>query len=142
IRLFTHLEQRLGRHHFPARLDALLTRLRAPRPASEDALPLDALHVFGVSRLAPAVVTLLGELGRHVPVHLYMLAATADYLGDLVTRGDAKAWARQVIEARLARDQVDASIRMAASTHDPLLVSFGRLSREMQILTLDRLGHA
>jgi len=111
--LFEALERDLGRTHFPARILALRDAIRSERPMET----CGALHVFGLSSLPPAVLDLLRDLSTREPVHLYLLAATQDYLGDLA-KGDA------------------------ASPHDPLLGSLGRLSRAMQALCLERLPDA
>lgn len=125
--LFALAERRLaGQAHFAAHADALRDALDSGAPLQG----LPALHVFGLARMPAALWPLLASLGRRVPVRVYLLSATADYLGDLKNHRDR------------CRDraQLQQAIDEQAGQFHPLLQSLGRLARDVQLQALETFG--
>ena len=104
--LFQALVDRHGPHHLPARVAAALGRLaaRSPLPGT---LP-SALHLFGFRALPPLHLRLLSAVAERVPVDLYVLTVTREWVAEAAS-GDAP-----------------------DDTVHPLLLTSGRLHREWQ----------
>ena len=79
--------------------------------------------LFGVSSLPPLQLEILGELARYTEVHLFVVAPSREFFGDIRDKGSI---------ARAARS---ASVEDAHLTvGSPLLASMGRLGRDFQSL--------
>jgi len=91
-----------------------------------DGLPA-RISVFGLSSISPLHTHVLAALARVVPVHLFVLAPTDAWWGDL--RSLREQWRA----ARRGGEPVAASAdERAAIEGHPLLAAFGRLGRDFQ----------
>ncbi|RFA27293.1 exodeoxyribonuclease V subunit gamma [Alkalilimnicola ehrlichii] len=123
-RLWRRLTEAGGAHR-AALLERCLTALRSGEVAA-DKLPA-RLSVFGLSNLPPPLLTLLTELGRHIPIHLFLLSPTEDYWGDLRS------------EREIYRQAADADPEaLYLATGNKLLASLGRQGRDFHELLLDQ----
>lgn len=105
---------------------ALLRRLHAALSVADATRP--ALHVFGLSHLAPTELSLLRAFARSAPVLLYVADPCREYWGGLLAGNDDAAWRawRAAETARL--DLPVDEPGWAAQTH-PLLARWGRLGQ-------------
>ncbi len=114
---------------------------RAPHPAAlADALQKSTepafaekfprLCIFGISTLPPFYLALLGHLATLTEVHLFLLAPTQEYWGDV--RGEKE-------QARYRRWQAKRGSRSqpAFEQGHPLLASLGKIGREFHEALLD-----
>jgi exodeoxyribonuclease V gamma subunit len=118
--LFRDLVARHGPAHQAARARAFIERLRSA-DAIDVRLP-ERISVFGIATLPRLHLSVLAALAQRIDVHLFLLAATREYFGDLRRR-------LPVME--------EASVVAGASGEPPLLASFVRLGREFQDLLED-----
>lgn len=133
--LYLQLQRQLGQqgdHHYAARIAKLLDQLRQGGHPKD----LHALYVFGLTRLPPTLLQVLQALSQQVPVRLYLLAATADYLGDLVVKGQRRQLNRATLPDFPRRESLESAWQLGSIQHHPLLASLGRLSRDTQALTV------
>lgn len=75
----------------------------------------ERVHVFGISSLAPFYLSVVERLSEYVNIHLYVFSPSSEYFGDL-------------------RHGLGSNVYEA--TH-PLVLCFGKLSRDLQSLLLD-----
>lgn len=120
--LFREVEARLGKGHLAARADRFFAAWSAGQASA--GLP-PRLSVFGVSSLPPVYVRLLAALAERLPVHLFVLTASREYLGDLAH------------PARIARELHRQAGGAAPGTlhlgqGHPLLATLGTLGRDLQ----------
>jgi len=101
-----------GSDHVAARIHRALRRSSWPT----ERLP-ERVSLFGVATLPPMYLHVLGRLAEHVPVHLYVLAASEQWIADLRPRRRRK---------RPSMAQVH------AEEGNPLLAAWGRLARDLQ----------
>jgi len=110
---------------------------RAQRLASLADLPPDPrpLHVFGLSSLAGSWLAALGQVARSRPVELYLLCPSDQYWADLGRRmardSGLAAWSRDDVSERLRASSDSDSL---GDGGHPLLTSWGRTGRDLQIL--------
>lgn len=124
--LFRSLEARLGATHAAAKSSSLEAILDGARARGLEPAPL---HVFGVSSMPPAYLETLARLARATRIDLYLLGPSDLYWGDLRTVAQARR------DLRLApRDASAQTLREAMARQNPLLTSFGRLSRDVQVI--------
>ncbi len=127
--LWSAVRDQLG--HAPHRADRIAQaceRLRAGQPAEALARPL---RLFAVSSLPPGWMALLGQIGRHVEVDLFLLCPSREYWADVRRRvGGDPAWLGQ------DRDGLAARLRSEDSPDEgnPLLLSMARLARDFQVV--------
>jgi len=96
------------------------------RLASEPFVPpWPRLLLFGISTLPPQYLRLLDAVARHVPVHLFWLAPSEHYMGDLLS---PKQEARELLRHGASGT---GSLHLS---RNPLLRSFGKLASEFQHL--------
>ncbi|MFI5308670.1 MAG: exodeoxyribonuclease V subunit gamma, partial [Polyangiales bacterium] len=110
--LWRALVERLGRGHQAARAERLITVLGSD-PTARAKLP-ERLCLFGIASLPPLYVEVLSELGKHVETHLFVLSPCRAYFADL------------------RKPRARGAIAPSADEGHPLLVSLGRLGRELQ----------
>ena len=92
-----------------------------------DELP-ERLFVFGVSTLPPVLVQLLGTLGQHVDVHLFVATPSKEWMS-----GVQKTSVKVREELRRLELDPDAELDLLHfDTSPPLLASFGTLAAEFQ----------
>ncbi|MGX9366220.1 exodeoxyribonuclease V subunit gamma [Desulfoplanes sp. PS50] len=124
--LWRELTRRLGSTSHRA----ALTRRFLDRLASVDTLPMGFPHriaIFGISSLPPMYLDILRELGRHIPVDLYLLSPCREYWADIVPRKE---------KARRALSPEHAGGAEPLETGNDLLASLGRLGRDFQDLLI------
>ncbi|MEW6595172.1 MAG: exodeoxyribonuclease V subunit gamma [Thermodesulfobacteriota bacterium] len=124
-----------GRLVSPARLyQEAYHQLQAGRFSSRAALP-DRLFLFGITTLPPLYLTLLGELARHLPVHLLLFSPAEEYWGETASTAAV---------GRLLRrsDGKAAADALHLEAGHPLLASLGTLGRDFQVLLEERLTAA
>lgn len=102
---------------------------RAPDTANSR-LP-KRISVFGLSTLPPFHIEMLGELGRRTDVHLYLLAPTQEYWGDLRSDREKRRYQRWREKRGKTANNED-----PAEPH-PLLASLGKIGREFHEAMLD-----
>jgi exodeoxyribonuclease V gamma subunit len=118
--LWRRLVKRLGSFHLAARAKALF-ELQPERPGAPWVLPR-RVCVFGISSLPPIYVRILGWLARRVPLHLFQLAPSREYLG----------------EQKTVKELMRESSPPGAGAPDcPLLASLGRVARDFQSVLLE-----
>jgi exodeoxyribonuclease V gamma subunit len=116
--LFRLLEQRLGSHHFPVRVESLLARLPGVDCSSLE-LP-SRICLFAVAAMPPTFLRVFDALSTKLPVHWFLLTASREYLGEEMERREL---ARLPSKGQsLTRERV----RM-----QPLLGSYGRMMRDL-----------
>jgi exodeoxyribonuclease V gamma subunit len=116
--LWRALVARLGRHR-AAIVDDLVAALAKVSP------PWPAVHVFGVSHLAPVEIDVLHAVARHVPVCVYLLDPSRDDWIGLPSGAAAFAdFARRAAERIAAGDETTDEIP------HPLLARWGRLGQQ------------
>lgn len=120
--LWRRLEAEAGRGH-------LVGRLARPATGAGPAWP--RLALFGISSLPPLYLDVLHELGQHLDVHLFLLAPSAEFFGDVVG-------ARERSRALRGRGPDAAEALHLAEGH-PLLAALGRVGRDFQNLVEERL---
>jgi exodeoxyribonuclease V gamma subunit len=105
---------------------------RAGRASADANARLPArISVFGLSTLPPFHLELLGELGRRVDVHLYLLAPTQEYWGDLRSEREKRRYQRWL------QQRGKAGLSDGATDPHPLLASLGKIGREFHEAVLD-----
>ncbi|TPV93586.1 MAG: exodeoxyribonuclease V subunit gamma [Myxococcales bacterium FL481] len=82
----------VAREGSPGPFGALLSAWRSAAPPPPPRGFPRRISVFGLSTVAPAFLQVLSGLSRHVDVHLFVLAPTREYWGD-VQRSDAVSFA-------------------------------------------------
>jgi exodeoxyribonuclease V gamma subunit len=110
---------------------------RAERLATLAELPPDStpLAVFGLAGLAGSWLAALGKVSQSRPVDLYLLCPSDQYWADLGRR-----MARDTSLAGWSRDEVTERLRASPDRDSlgdgghPLLISWGRTGRDLQIL--------
>jgi exodeoxyribonuclease V gamma subunit len=118
--LWRRLRQRIGTPGPAERVEAACARLRAEPELVE--LP-ERLAIFGLTRLPTGHLDVLSALGAQRDVHLYVLHPSPAL------------WDRLADHRPVTRRKEDATV-----AHNPLLASWGRDSRELQ-LVLKRAEH-
>lgn len=122
-RLWREVAKGFETEHRAALLKQAMEALR--HGGIEEKLP-KRLCVFGISTLPPSYLDLLLALGRHVPVHIFVLSPCSQYWGDLTGKREQIRDYRQ-----LARSGVRAQIRPEDATP---LAGLGRLGRDFHEL--------
>ncbi len=110
---------------------AALAERAGRAPESANARLPARISVFGLSTLPPFHLELLGELGRRTNVHLYLLAPTQEYWGDLRSDREKRRYQRW----REKRGKQSTS-EEGTDPH-PLLASLGKIGREFHESMLD-----
>jgi exodeoxyribonuclease V gamma subunit len=91
----------------------------------EEKLP-KRLCVFGISTLPPSYLDLLLALGRHVPVHIFVLSPCSQYWGDLAGKRE---------QIRDYRQLTKSGLRVEIRPEDATpLAGLGRLGRDFHEL--------
>lgn len=126
--LWQALRREIGLPHRGERLAALVDALRAAAPAGDPG----ALHLFGISHLAPAELAVFAALATHRPVVLYLPDPCREHWMGL--RRD-RAGLRAEVTEHLDREG-DAQAVFLEQDH-PLLASWGRLGQEF-LLEVDQ----
>ncbi len=103
----------IGAEHVAARIHRALALGRWPTGA----LP-ERVALFGIATLPPVYLQVLSRLGEHIPVHLYVLAASGQWIADLRP------------QRRRRRKPTIAQVH--AEEGNMLLAAWGRLSRDLQ----------
>ncbi len=119
--LFRELVVRLGQDHFANRYRRAIELLDDSNSALE-LLP-ERLCCFQVGLLPPAYLQLLQALGRRIPVHLFVLSPSREYL-NLCRQVDPGAVARKSTEERAEQQTLFSSLCRQARHLDEIL---GRL---------------
>jgi len=122
--------QRLARRLDPS--GALALRAASLQPV---ATKQDPVHVFGLSALPPLYLDLLGRLAAQRRVHLYAFVPSLHFLGDLRLRSQLRGLRGRLRGA--GRQEILAAIQDDLDRQNPLLSSFGRLSRDFQLALED-----
>jgi exodeoxyribonuclease V gamma subunit len=122
-RLWREVARGFETQHRAALLQRAMDALRQGRIA--DGLP-KRLCVFGISTLPPSYLNLLLAVGRHVPVHIFLLSPCSQYWGDLSGKREQLRDYRQ-----LAASGIKAETRPEDTTP---LASLGRLGRDFHEL--------
>lgn len=122
-RLWREVARGFETQHRAALLQRTMEALRQGRVA--DGLP-KRLCVFGISTLPPSYLNLLLAVGRHVPVHIFLLSPCSQYWGDLTGKREQLRDYRQ-----LAVSGIRAETRPEDTTP---LASLGRLGRDFHEL--------
>jgi exodeoxyribonuclease V gamma subunit len=122
--LWRQVRRRVGSEHLAGRVRRYLQQVVE---APDEVLP-ERLSVFGVSALPPLFLAVLQATGERLPVHLFLLTATPDYIGELMPR-------RRI--AKKARAAGTTAAQLHLEEGNPLLASLGRLGRELQQVLLD-----
>jgi exodeoxyribonuclease V gamma subunit len=91
-----------------------LRRGKAPLP--------ERVSLFGISTLPPFYIQFLGELARHLEVHLFVLRPTPEWWGDIRSE-------REEVRAR-RKAPASAQLDLQFERGNPLLASLGKLGRE------------
>jgi len=124
--LWRRLESRLGPGHFASRLEqmrVLLSEVQVPQSNAP------TIHVFGITALPPALVDVMGLLGRVMKVNLFVFSPSDLFWGDLRDRRRLRSDLR-----RANRVEVVRQIRADLDCQNPLLTSLGRRSRDFQLV--------
>lgn len=116
--LYRQILARLGRYHFPARLAELLRVLKSDN-ASTFGLP-SRVCLFGVATLPPSFLRVFEALSSKVMIHWFLLTASQEYLGDELGK-------RELLRTTFGGSGRTNLLREV----QPLLVSFGRMMRDM-----------
>ena len=120
--LWRHVRARLGPHRGDIVADLILNLKRdEPSPAA-----VEALHVFGVSHLAPAELAVLRAFARQHLVALYVPDPCREYWGGLARELPVLRAQRRAEEVRI--DQAAGNDYWVEQTH-PLLASWGRMGQ-------------
>ncbi len=122
-RLWREVARGFETQHRAALLQRAMGALQEGRIA--EGLP-KRLCVFGISTLPPSYLDLLLAVGRHVPVHIFLLSPCSQYWGDLPGKREQLRNYRQ-----LAANGVSAETRPEDTTP---LASLGRLGRDFHEL--------
>jgi len=126
VALWRAVRDHLGRPAHRAERLASLVDL-APHPSGAP------LHIFGLSSMAPSWLGALGLVARSRPVELYLLCPSDQYWADLgrrlVERPALASAPREEVADQLRSD----GERFGDAGH-PLLLSWGRTGRDLQIL--------
>lgn len=115
--------------HAPALARRLVGALQ--RDVADGVIFPQRTAVFGISSLPPLYVDLLGQIARHVEIHLFQLEPTELYWGDLVSLRE---------QGRIADRHRGATFSAEAlhlETGHSLLASMGRVGREFFKLVID-----
>lgn len=122
-RLWREVARGFETQHRAALLQRAMEALRQERAL--DGLP-KRLCVFGISTLPPSYLDLLLVVGRHIPVHIFLLSPCSQYWGDLNGKREQLRDYRQ-----LAENGFKAETRPEDATP---LASLGRLGRDFHEL--------
>ena len=129
--LWRHLKGHLGSHRGDV-VSALIEALPDSDNGSEE-----ALHVFGVSHLAPSELAVLRSAARHRLVAMYVPDPCREYWGGL---------GRTLPEIRARRDHEQALLEAAGGSDywidqdNPLLASWGRMGQHFIMALADGAG--
>lgn len=131
--LWRHVRTRLGPHRGDIVADLILGLGRdQPSPTSGE-----ALHVFGVSHLAPSELAVLRAFAQQHLVALYVPDPCREYWGGLARELPVLRAQRREEEARI--DQAAGSDYWVEQTH-PLLASWGRMGQHFIMALADSEG--
>lgn len=117
--LWRALTARLGRHRAEVIGDLVDSLAR-------DAAPWPALHVFGLSHLAPSELAVLKAFARHAPVCVYLFDPSVDDWIGLDSGAQAFAEFAAAERARIERGEDSPSLERP----HPLLARWGRLGQQ------------
>ncbi len=125
--LWRALVDRHGAHHVAARAAHFL---RARRAGAGLAAPFPTrVSLFGVSTLPPLYLELLAVLEPLVELHVFLLAPSPEFWGDIRSRREI---IRALSRSGAAAAQTEEALHLAEG--NPLLASLGRLGRDFQQL--------
>ncbi len=130
--LWRELVDRCGQSHFAARAAAFHRRLAS---VPSHGLP-ERVSVFGIATLAPAYLDCLSALSAHSEVHLFQMAPSNEYWGDVRNQAQVLRERRQ-----RSRSEVPLEDEVIAAAGHPLLASLGAVGRDFQAVLESRCAY-
>ncbi|MEI6624173.1 MAG: exodeoxyribonuclease V subunit gamma, partial [Actinomycetes bacterium] len=122
--LWRQVRGELGVPSPPERIGAVCDSLDTAEGAGELDLP-ERISAFGLTRLPDAQVQILTALARHRDVHLFLLHPSPKLWQQLAESMGEAVWPKSRVRAQASTGQLSAN---------PLLASWGRDSRELQLV--------